>query len=142
MDNKFKDWPEGAPEDANVMLELRLARSTGRKFTPFFCNEDKANGWQVASVRPSYMHVGNEHAHIKQSPKENRYLKPFTKRMIDSGGHFDVYDVLNAFNPQSEQIRHAVKKLLVTGGRLGGKTALQDIDEAIWSLEEAKKELS
>jgi len=82
--------------------------------------------------------------------RDNKYRKPFTNRMINSIGmadgepyigHFDVYDVLNAFNPPSEQIRHAVKKLLVTGGRLGGKTALQDINEAIWSLEEAKKEL-
>ena len=82
--------------------------------------------------------------------RDNKYRMKFTKRMVDSIGtannepyigHFDVYDVLNAFSPPSEQIRHAVKKLLVTGGRLGGKTALQDIDEAIWSLEEAKKEL-
>ena len=47
----------------------------------------------------------------------------------------DVYRVLRAFEVTDPCVGHAVKKLLVTGKRLGGKTARQDIEEAIWSLQ-------
>ena len=84
------------------------------------------------------------------TPRVNRYLKKMTRRMlatvrIENGkaveGKFDAYDVLNSFDPELEQLSHAIKKLLAAGDRSGGKTMLQDINEAIWSLEEAKKDL-
>lgn len=56
--------------------------------------------------------------------------------------YFDVYDVLNAFHPINEQVRHAVKKQLMSGGRLGGKSAIQDLNESLWSLSEGIKEQS
>jgi hypothetical protein len=70
--------------------------------------------------------------------QENPYVKKFTKRMQENQ-NFDVYDVCNAF--ELDPIRaHAVKKILVTGLRNGGKTPVQDIKEAIWSLNELLKE--
>jgi len=47
----------------------------------------------------------------------------------------DVYRVLRAFEVTDPCVAHAVKKLLVTGKRLGGKSARQDIEEAVWSLQ-------
>jgi hypothetical protein len=54
---------------------------------------------------------------------------------------FDVYDVLRAFEVTDPAIAHAVKKLLVTGGRNGGKSKEQDLHEALWSLKESIKEI-
>jgi hypothetical protein len=69
----------------------------------------------------------------------NIYTKNFTLRMHENKT-FDVYDVLRAFEVTDPAIAHAVKKLLVTGGRNGGKSKEQDLQEALWSLKEAIKE--
>lgn len=46
----------------------------------------------------------------------------------------DVYRVLELFNVVNPCVQHAVKKLLCSGVRNGGKTETQDIQEAIDSL--------
>ena len=46
----------------------------------------------------------------------------------------DVYRVLELFNVTNPCIQHAVKKLLVAGGRGAGKSISKDIQEAIDSL--------
>lgn len=103
---------------------------------------------------------------LPTTKRENKYARQFTKRMknklfsaasvrgddeiiIDfSKVTFDAYDVLNAFYSKPEdklpcqsQVDHALKKLLALGKRSGGKSLEQDINEAIWSLQEALKEL-
>nr|QMP82912.1 MAG: hypothetical protein [Caudoviricetes sp.] len=47
--------------------------------------------------------------------------------------HIDVYRVLELFEVVDPAIQHAIKKLLVAGGR-GHKNIEKDIDEAIVSL--------
>jgi hypothetical protein len=47
----------------------------------------------------------------------------------------DVYRVLHLFGVTDPCLQHAVKKLLVTGGRAGGKDAAKDVKEAIYSLQ-------
>lgn len=47
----------------------------------------------------------------------------------------DVYRVLALFNVTDPCIQHAVKKLLVAGGRGAGKDIIKDVQEAIDSLE-------
>lgn len=47
----------------------------------------------------------------------------------------DVYRVLKLLNVADPCIQHAVKKLLVAGGRGAGKDITQDIEEAIDSLD-------
>lgn len=49
--------------------------------------------------------------------------------------HIDVYRVLQLFDVTDPCIAHAIKKLLVAGGRGAGKDITQDIREAIDSLE-------
>lgn len=48
--------------------------------------------------------------------------------------HIDVYRVLERFNVTSPTLQHAIKKLLVAGGR-GAKEISVDIQEAIDSLQ-------
>ena len=51
----------------------------------------------------------------------------------------DVYRVLDLFNVTNPCIQHAVKKLLVAGGRGAGKDIGKDIQESIDSLERWKE---
>lgn len=50
----------------------------------------------------------------------------------------DIYRVLELFNVTDPCIAHAVKKLLVAGGR-GSKDISQDVQEAIDTLERFKE---
>ncbi len=47
----------------------------------------------------------------------------------------DVYRVLDLFDVRHSTLQHAIKKLLVSGGRGGGKDAVVDVQEAIDSLD-------
>lgn len=58
--------------------------------------------------------------------KHNHYFK-----QVPAGAtHIDVYRVLMMFNVTDPCLQHAVKKLLVAGGRGAGKDVSQDIREA------------
>lgn len=46
----------------------------------------------------------------------------------------DVYRVLRMFNVTDPCLQHATKKLLVAGGRGGGKDISRDVQEAIDTL--------
>lgn len=60
------------------------------------------------------------------------YYKDVTKF-----SHIDVYRVLDLYQVTDPCIQHAIKKLLVAGGR-GAKDITKDIDEAIASLQRWK----
>jgi len=64
--------------------------------------------------------VNGKHNHYK---KDVRHLSTI-----------DVYRVLVLFNVTDPALQHAIKKLLVAGGRGAGKDIHQDIQEAIDSL--------
>jgi hypothetical protein len=59
----------------------------------------------------------------------NHYFKNVAKLK-----YIDVYRVLSLFNVTDPCIQHAVKKLLVAGGRGAGKDVSKDIQESIDSL--------
>lgn len=58
------------------------------------------------------------------------------QREIKSGVFVDVYDVLKAFNVVNPAMAHAIKKMLAPGQR-GAKDTIQDMKEAIQSIERA-----
>ena len=60
--------------------------------------------------------------------KHNHYFKPCPYEAVD------VYRVLTLFAVTDPCIQHAIKKLLVAGGRGAGKSINEDIQEAIDSL--------
>ena len=64
-----------------------------------------------------------------ESRAHNHYFKDVSKLK-----YVDVYRVLELFNVTDPCIQHAVKKLLVAGGRGAGKDINKDIQEAIDSL--------
>lgn len=64
---------------------------------------------------------------IDRGEKYHRTLK---------GVRVDVYDVLNAFGVTCSASQHAIKKLLMAGGR-GGKSRLKDLQEAGVSVQRA-----
>jgi hypothetical protein len=61
--------------------------------------------------------------------KHGHYFKP------TPFPHVDVYRVLELFDVVNPCIQHAIKKLLVAGGRGGGKDITRDIQEAIDTLQ-------
>jgi hypothetical protein len=69
---------------------------------------------------------------IKATRKHSHYFKPCPFDEID------VYRVLELFSITDQAIGHAIKKLLVAGGRGGGKSIDKDIQEAIDTLERWK----
>lgn len=65
--------------------------------------------------------------------KPNKVFSHYHKR-VEGLEWVDVYRVLELFNVTDPAIAHAVKKLLVAGGRGAGKSINQDVSEAIVSL--------
>lgn len=64
--------------------------------------------------------IGKKHSHYHKDVKH-----------LDA---VDVYRVLALFNVTDPCLQHAVKKLLVAGGRGGGKDISRDIQEAVDTL--------
>lgn len=52
-------------------------------------------------------------------------------------GTSDIYCVLKGYNVTDPAIAHAVKKLLAPGCRSGGKSYIQDLEEAMQSIQKA-----
>lgn len=63
--------------------------------------------------------------------KHSHYFKPVPAGVT----HIDVYRVLEMFGVTDPCLQHAVKKLLVAGGRGAGKDITQDVQEAIDTLQ-------
>ena len=69
----------------------------------------------------------------------NKYHRKVNQRAIDNGLVMDVYDLDVMWPDPNTAVIHARKKLMALGMRSGGKTRKRDIEEAIWSLQEALK---
>ncbi len=72
----------------------------------------------------------------------NPYLRKIKACDSDEEINVDVYSLCAAFLPGTpeesrEAIAHGLKKVLMAGRRTGGKTFKQDIQEAIFSLQQA-----
>lgn len=59
---------------------------------------------------------------------------PSVYHKLFKGSWIDVYIVLRIFNVQHHEIGHAIKKLLMPGQR-HGKSELQDLKEAVLSIQ-------
>lgn len=71
-----------------------------------------------------------EKAKVDFDPKYSHYYKPVPYT------HVDVYRVLMLFEVTDPCVQHAIKKLLVPGGR-GTKDRLKDLREAVVSINRA-----
>lgn len=65
--------------------------------------------------------------------KHGHYFKP-----VDHLSHVDIYRVLRLFEVTDPCLQHAIKKLLLAGGR-GVKDQAMDVSEAIDTLQRWKE---
>ena len=78
----------------------------------------------------------NDVVEIDNNNKYSRKIKTVVADGIDYDVYVDVYDVLTAFDVTNHALAHALKKMLAPGKR-GVKDTLQDMREAIQSIERA-----
>lgn len=81
--------------------------------------------WRYAVWAPA----ANGCAASVPEPKHSHYFKDVSKLQT-----IDVYRVLSLYEVTDPCLQHAVKKLLVAGGRGGGKDIRRDVQEAIDTL--------
>lgn len=70
---------------------------------------------------------------IRETDEEAKHSHYF--KDVSLYNMIDVYRVLSLYNVTDPCIQHAIKKLLVAGGRGAGKDIKKDVCEAIDSLE-------
>ncbi len=93
------------------------------------------NNWQEGQTRIEQIATnGGEGEHYDEVAKN----KTKYQREIKKGVFVDVYDVLVAFGVTNPAMQHAIKKMLAAGQR-GVKDVIQDMDEAMQSIERAKE---
>jgi hypothetical protein len=78
--------------------------------------------------------IGTERELVAPPSKHAHYFKDVSKLST-----IDVYRVIELFKIGDPCIQHAIKKLLVAGGRGAGKDINKDIQESIDSLERWKE---
>ena len=65
-------------------------------------------------------------------------MNPYRRKItVGKDGLCDVYDVLAAFSVTCPATQHAIKKLLLPGVRTGGKSRVQDLEEAVQAIQRA-----
>lgn len=96
--------------------------------SPFHADNVSGDGISIDFVSESGFYPLKSLVPGRQHPR-NKY-----DREIIPGIYVDVYDVLEAFDPQSKAIDHAVKKLLAPGQR-GVKDRITDLNEAMSSIQ-------
>ena len=65
-------------------------------------------------------------------------MNPYRRKIpVGKDGLSDIYDVLTAFNVTCPATQHALKKLLLPGVRTGGKSRVQDLEEAVQAIQRA-----
>lgn len=98
--------------------------------------EEKLSGGMVEEM-PDF--VSTTELYQEDEPKPNKYrrlIKTVATQSSTVKVTADVYDILEAWNVSCPATQHAIKKLLQPGAR-GHKDTLQDLREAIASIERA-----
>lgn len=149
----LNNWPEGAEAYADGRFlkwiggveHYFVGGSVIWSISPWNIDKYKSNGFKV-TMRPqesdkwkegeermnAVQQNGNNGEHYKElEANKNKY-----QREIKDGVFVDVYDVLKAFNVVNPAMSHAIKKMLAPGQR-GAKDMIQDMKEAIQSIERA-----
>lgn len=136
IDNKFMKWCEGNEyrlEDdgwKKSSIPWSLEKFSGTKSFRVVMRPDE---WKKGEERMEpIVQNGNDGEHYAEL--ENNKSK--YHREIKKGVLVDVYDVLSAFEVINPAMQHALKKMLAPGKR-GAKDAIQDMKEAIQSIERA-----
>jgi hypothetical protein len=137
-DGSFKKWIDakefilsnGEWFEATESWDIVMYESAGCKVTMRPQDPDK---WKEGEERMNVVQQnGNDGEHYEElEANKNKY-----QREVKEGVFVDVYDVLKAFNVVNPAMSHAIKKMLAPGQR-GAKDVIQDMKEAIQSIERA-----
>ena len=99
--------------------------------------------WQEGEKRMNNIAQNGNDGHyerkVVEHDKKNKYsrkIKTISLGNVDHAIYADVYDVLTAFEVVNPAMAHAVKKMLAPGQR-GAKGTIQDMKEAVESIERA-----
>lgn len=93
---------------------------------------EESDKWKEGEERMGNIAQNGNDGHYEElEANKNKY-----QREIKDGVFVDVYDVLKAFNVVNPAMAHAIKKMLAPGQR-GAKDTIQDMKEAIQSIERA-----
>lgn len=105
--------------------------------------ETRPDEWQEGEKRMDNIGQNGNDGHyerkVVEHDKKNKYsrkIKTISLGNVDHAIYVDVYDVLTAFEVVNPAMAHAVKKMLAPGQR-GVKDTVQDMKEAIQSIERA-----
>lgn len=75
---------------------------------------------------------------VEEVTEESQDPNPYTRTIPTyPDGTSDIYCVLKGYEVTCPAIAHAVKKLLAPGCRSGGKSYIQDLEEAMQSIQKA-----
>lgn len=132
--SKWHSWAGGpCPLDGDVVVAVQLrdgAEGDGPART--FDWKRRGDAGAIVCYRVVQGHIDTSGAESQAAPigpKHTHYFKSVAH--LDT---IDVYRVLSLFNVTDPCLQHAIKKLLVAGGRGAGKDVTRDVQEAIDSL--------
>lgn len=130
------------PVSLDTNIEAILLSGTKLKISPAgycewgSCGNGTIIKYRVINDKPvintNINHVTTGNLSEELNIVTNKYNKPC------KGITIDVYDVLKAFEVTCPAMQHAIKKCLMAGKR-GSKDAVQDMNEAIQSIERSKE---
>lgn len=123
------NWPESAPSQS-YPIPCTSTPIFSDNAIPYHHMKPVVDGPKVI-MTPQIQKQLDEFA-LKSNPsnKHAHYFKDVSNLIS-----IDVYRVLELFEVTDQALGHAIKKLLVAGGRGAGKSIEKDIEEAIVSLQ-------
>jgi len=117
-------------------MELVIVWCLGILIIVLFVHNSKKNGGIPPTEEEKQRVSGkelNEFLNSNVHDVKNKHSHYF--KSVDGLDRIDVYRVLQLYNVTDPCFQHAVKKLLVAGGRGAGKDVSKDIQEAIDTLQ-------
>lgn len=144
----FKKWVDGVEYGYSEEFQRWLKCCNSWELARYIDNEYKIemrpDNWKEGEKRMEQIaqngNGGEVYAIGKAEPSDEEAKLIANKlkyhREIKKGVMVDVYDVLSAFEVVNPAMQHALKKMLAPGKR-GAKDAIQDMKEAIQSIERA-----
>jgi len=136
----FVKWVRGSwtSQECRESIDYSERPTISLKSTEWPETDERINNIGLNRTTEDMGHYDEQREQHEQAqpaaPQANKYDRTIIGKYGTGKCTVDVYRVLNAFPSGSPEIDHALKKLLAPGKR-GVKSELQDLKEAIQSIE-------